>query len=76
LLSALAGHGQVSASTQNQALCALVFLYRHVLGQHLGWLDEVVGAKPPQRLPVVWTRPEVNALLSALDGIPWSMASL
>ena len=52
-LSALAVHGQVSASTQNQALCALVFLYRHVLGQHLGWLDEVVRAKRPQRLPVV-----------------------
>ena len=75
-LSALAVHGQVSASTQNQALCALVFLYRHVLGQNLGWLDGVVRAKRPQRLPVVLTRPEVKALLSALDGIHWSMASL
>ena len=75
-LSALAVHGQVSASTQNQALCALVFLYRHVLGQNLGWLDGVVRAKRPQRLPVVLTRPEVNALLSALDGVHWIMASL
>jgi Phage integrase, N-terminal SAM-like domain len=76
LLSALAVHGQVSASTQNQALCALVFLYRHVLGQNLGWLDDVVRAKRPQRLPIVLTRPEVKALLSVLDGVHWSMASL
>jgi integrase len=75
-LSALAVQGQVSASTQNQALCALVFPYRHVLGQNLGWLDEVVRAKRPQRLPIVLTRPEVKALLSALDGVHWSMASL
>jgi integron integrase len=75
-LSALAVHGQVSASTQNQALCALVFLYRHVLGQNLGWLDGVVRAKRPQRLPVVLTRPEVKALLGALEGVHWIMASL
>jgi integron integrase len=75
-LSALAVQGQVSASTPNQALCALVFLYRHVLGQHLGWLDGVVRAKRPQRLPVVLTRPEGKALLSALDGLHWNMASL
>ena len=75
-LSALAVHGQVSASTQNQALCALVFLYRHVLGQNLGWLDDVVRAKRPQRLPVVLTRPEVKALLGALEGVHWIMASL
>jgi integron integrase len=75
-LSALAVHGQVSASTQNQALCALVFLYRHVLRQNLGWLEEVVRAKRPQRLPVVLTRPEVKALLGALDGVHWIMTSL
>jgi integron integrase len=75
-LSALAVHGQVSASTQNQALCALVFLYRHVLGQSLGWLDEIARAKRPQRLPVVLTRPEVKALLGALEGVHWMMASL
>src|SRR5919108_4824537 len=69
-------HGQVSASTQNQALCALVFLYRHVLGQDLGWLEDVVRAKRPQRLPVVLTRAEVKALLGALDGVHWIMASL
>ena len=75
-LSALAVHAQVSASTQNQALCALVFLYRHVLGQNLGWLDDVVRAKRPQRLPVVLTRPEVKALRGALEGVHWILASL
>jgi len=75
-LSALAVHGQVSASTQNQALCALIFLYRHVLGQNFGWLADVVRAKRPQRLPVVLTRPEVRALLGALEGVHWVMASL
>jgi hypothetical protein len=68
-LPELAVHGQVSASTQNQALCALVFLYRRVLGLNLGWLEDVVRAKRPQRLPVVLTRPEVRALLGALGGV-------
>jgi len=67
-LSALAVDRQVSASTQNQALCALLFLYRHVLDQHLGWLDEVVRAKQSHRLPVVLTRQEVRVLLGALEG--------
>jgi integrase len=75
-LSALAVREQVSASTQNQALCALVFLYRHVLDQNLGWLQDVVRAKRPQRLPVVLTRPEVKALLGALKGVHWIMTSL
>ena len=75
-LSALAVQGHVSASTQNQALCALVFLYRHVLGLNLGWLDDVVRAKRPQRLPIVLTRSEVKALLGALEGVHWIMASL
>jgi site-specific recombinase XerD len=75
-LSALAVHGRVSASTQNQALCALAFLYRHVLGLNFGWSEDVVRAKRPQRLPVVLTRAEVRALLSALEGVHWIMASL
>jgi len=75
-LSALAVDGHVSASTQNQALCALLFLYRHVLDQNVGWLDDVVRAKRPQRLPVVLTRHEVKALLGALEGVHWLMASL
>jgi integron integrase len=75
-LSALAVHGQVSASTQHQALCALVLRYRHLLGQNLRWLDDVVRARRLQRLPVVLTRPEVRALLGPLDGVHWMMVSL
>jgi integrase len=75
-LSALAVHGQVSASRQHQALCALVFLSRHVLGQNFGGLEDVVRAKRPQRLPVVLTRPEVRALLGALEGVHWITVSL
>jgi integron integrase len=75
-LSALAVQGHVSASTQNQALCALVFLYRHVLGPKLGWLEDIVRAKRPQRLPTVLTRSEVKALWGALEGVHWIMASL
>jgi integron integrase len=75
-LSALAVHEQVSASTQNQALCALLFLYRHVLDRDVRWLQDVIRAKRPQRLPVVLTRPEVKALLGALEGVHWIMASL
>lgn len=75
-LSTLAVQGHVSASTQNQALCALVFLYRHVLGPKLGWLEDIVRAKRPQRLPTVLTRSEVKALWGALEGVHWIMASL
>lgn len=75
-LSALATQRGVSASTQNQALAALVFLYREVLGVELGWLDDLVRAKRPARLPVVLARVEVEALLAQLDGVPWIMAML
>ena len=75
-LSMLAVDKQVSASTQNQALSGLLFLYRHVLEQEVGWLDNVVRAKRPRRLPVVLTRPEVRELLSQLDGVNWMMATI
>ena len=75
-LSALAVDGQVSASPQTQALNARLFLYRYVLAQEVGGLDDVVRAKQPHRLPVVLTRPEVRALLGALEGVHWLMASL
>jgi integrase len=52
-------------------LSALLFLYRPVLDQQVGWLDEVVGARRPQRLPVMLSRQEVKALLGALDGVHW-----
>ena len=60
----------MAASTQNQALSALLFLYREVLGIQLPWLDGLVRAKSPQRLPVVLTREEVRTVLSRLDGVP------
>ena len=75
-LSVLATRGRVSASTQNQALAALLFLYRQVLGQDLPWLDDLVRAKRPARLPVVLSRDEVRAVLAKMDGSPKLMATL
>jgi integron integrase len=75
-LTSLAVDGQVAASTQNQALSALLFLYRDVLEIDLPWLDEVVRAKRPARLPVVLSRDEVRALLQRLDGVTRLMACL
>jgi site-specific recombinase XerD len=75
-LTSLAVEGNVAASTQNQALSALLFLYRHVLEQELPWLDGVVRAKRAARLPVVLTREEVRAILRQLQGPPRLMAIL
>lgn len=55
-LSGLATQRGVSASTQNQALCAVLFLYKQVLGIEVGWVDGVTRAKRPERVPVVMTR--------------------
>ncbi len=73
-LSSLAARG-VSASTQNQALSAILFLYREVLERDLAWMSGIVRAKRPHRLPVVLTRDEVQSILSHLHGVPWIMAS-
>ena len=75
-LSDLATRGRVSASTQNQALSALLFLYKKVLQVDLPWLDEIVRAKRPVRVPVVLTRSEVAQVLAAMSGKYWLMASL
>jgi integron integrase len=75
LLSGLAGRG-VSASTQNQALSAILFLYGVVIGQRLPWMNGIVRAQRPVRLPVVLSRDEVKSLLSQLRGPVWLMASL
>jgi integrase len=75
-LTWLATDRKVAASTQNQALNALLFLYRVVLEQDLPWLHEVVRARRPQRLPVVLTREEVRTVLERLDGAPRLMALL
>ncbi len=75
-LSHLAVNRNVAASTQNQALSALLFLYRDVLEIELPWLENVSRAKKPKRLPVVLTRKEVDQVLARLDGIRWLMAGL
>lgn len=75
-LTALATRGQVAVSTQNQALAALLFLYREVLAQELPWLDSIRRAKKPLRLPTVLSREEVAAVLGQMSGVTWLMASL
>ncbi len=75
-LSALAVQGHVSASTQNQALSALLFLYREVLEVELPWMQTIVRAKKQRRLPTVLSVDEVRRLLAALDGRHWLIASL
>ena len=75
-LSRLATRDDVAASTQNQALSALLFLYRQVLDIELPWMESVVRAKRPQRVPVVLSREEVDRLLALLDGQLWLMAAL
>ena len=75
-LQHLAAFRQVAASTQNQALNALVFLYRQVLKRDLTEFDEFTRAQRPKRLPTVLTRMEVTKLIAELKGIHWLMASL
>ena len=75
-LTHLAVEGKVSASTQNQAKSALLFLYKEVLGQELPWLTGVQNARRPERLPVVLTRSEVQAILAELEGTPGLILSL
>ncbi len=74
-ISHLATAKGVSASTQNQALSALIFLYRHVLQRELD-LMEIARAKSPMHLPIVLSRAEVAAVLSRLQGVSWLRASL
>lgn len=75
-LSDLAVSGNVAASTQNQALAAILFLYREVLQIKLPWLDNVTRAKRPARLPVVLTVGEIERLLAQVDGTHGLMARL
>jgi integron integrase len=75
-LTHLAVQENVAASTQNQAMNAILFLYRNVLKQDLGWLEDVTRAKRPARLPVVLTMEEVQAVLARLEGRYRLMASL
>src|SRR5207237_4724185 len=75
-LTHLAAKCNVAAATQNQALSALLFLYRDVLRQEIGWLDRVERANKPARLPVVLTRAEVRKIFAQLHGMMKLMAGL
>ena len=75
-LTHLAVGRQVAASTQNQAKSAILYLYKHVLQIELSWLDDVVQAKRPRRLPVVLTPAETRALLQAMNGTMGLIAEL
>lgn len=68
-LTHLAVNREVSANTQNQALNALAFLYKHIIGRPLGDISKAVRAKKPQKLPTVLTRGEVRSVLNELRGI-------
>src|SRR5206468_4329554 len=75
-LTYLARHLHVAASTQNQALSAVLFLYKEVLKQEIGWLEKVERSRRPAKLPVVLTRSEVKQIFAHLHGIPKLMAGL
>ena len=75
-LTHLARDQNVAASTQNQALSALLFLYKEVLKEQIGWLDRVERAKKPPKLPVVLSPDEVRRVLAELSGTSRLMASL
>ena len=75
-LSSLASHDHVSASTQNQAFSALLFLYRDVLNKQLGVVEGVLRAKRPERLPIVLTKDEVKAVIEHMNGVARLMGIL
>lgn len=75
-LNYLAVRKNVAASTQNQALCAIIFLYKQVLNIELPQFEEIVWAKKPKKLPVVFSKAEVKAVLNQLSGTYWIMANL
>ena len=74
-LSYLAVKRKVAASTQTQALGALLFLYRNVLKQPFDWLNDIERAKKSSRLPIVFSRAEAHAVLAQLDGSLWLMVN-
>jgi integron integrase len=75
-LTHLATEKKVASSTQNQALSALLFLYKEVLDMELPWMDDIVRAKRPVRVPVVLSVREVEMVLDRLHGPPWLVASM
>ena len=72
----LATNRHVSSSTQNQALSAILYLYKNVLRKEVGWLENIIRAHSSKRLPVVFTKSEVKEIFNYLDGIPRLVCSL
>ena len=75
-VSSLAVDGRVSATTQNQALSAILFLYRHVLHDPLPWIDDIVRAQRPERVPVVLTAEEARRVIAQVEGVSRLVAQL
>lgn len=75
-LTHLAVDRSVTASTQNQALGALLYLYKHIIKRELSNLGEIPRGRTPTNLPVVLSRPEVRSVLAKLNGAPWLVAAL
>jgi len=75
-LTHLAVESNLAASSQNQALSALLFFFREVLQREVGWMQNLIWAKKPKRIPTVFTRQEVRQVLDQLDGEKWLLASL
>lgn len=75
-LKHLAVNRNVTASTQTQTLSALLFLYKKVLGQDIGFIENIYRAKKPRRLPVVFSRREVREIMRCLTGEKWLMANI
>ena len=75
-LTYLAVNKKVSASTQNQALGSILFLYKQVIKKSIGWIDKLEWAKKPKTIPVVLSTGEVKAVLLQLQGVVWIVASL
>lgn len=67
-LTYLAVNGRVASSTQNQALSAIIFMYKEVLKIELSWLNDVTRAKRPETTPLVFSKNEIRKLLANLDG--------
>jgi len=75
-LTYLATKRNVSASTQNQALAALLYHYKNIIGRDIGWLDDIIRAKRSRRLPVVFSKGEITEIFKYLNGIPLLIVSL
>ena len=75
-LTYLAVNGRVAASTQNQALSAILFMYKEVLKIELSWLNDVTRAKRSEKIPLVFSKNEIRKVLANLDGTYWIMAHL